>query len=470
MKKILSILLVLCLLASACALADEGLYQKLYYQVQNGSSIQAEIDFQGKDKLPQILDKGKAKEFFETLKANLIFQSTTHGSQKGRNQLKIELKKNDVAMASFNFFSDGALERLETSLITKPIVLAKGEFSQGVLHSKTEWPDIKGLLFSVLTKNFAYQTQLEKLLEPYKNHVKNWLGSHTELKSGGSFDISFSKEQIIEEAKALLDMLYSDSALLNLLSDAASLDEANAYLSANMKPVILGAVEKMILESELKISRSFNKDGSLKGSVLSLPFAENMPYKSLTISSETTEDGDEKSFVLEGRDKTLALSYKGKSVSSENGATELSYSGSFSEKQGEKESTLPFSLSLKLSENKKDNISGLLSQELRLELKLFYGLENETLIKANIDFSSEESKRKPTNFKGDITLSDAVGSLTLKLSGKTASPFAIPNVSDENAMKLNEIGSSQKAESYAQIRDSLLKGLSNLIFGEDTNK
>lgn len=118
MKRFLAVMLLLMLLLGV-AFAEDTLYQKLLYQVQNGSGLQLELRMESEGKLPAWIagEDSAASSVINGMLAKIHFQQTSFGTQKGREQLMISLNKGETELAKLNYLTDGALESISSSLL-----------------------------------------------------------------------------------------------------------------------------------------------------------------------------------------------------------------------------------------------------------------------------------------------------------------------------------------------------------------
>lgn len=456
MKRFLAVMLLLMLLLGV-AFAEDTLYQKLLYQVQNGSGLQLELRMESEGKLPAWIagEDSAASSVINGMLAKIHFQQTSFGTQKGREQLMISLNKGETELAKLNYLTDGALESISSSLLGQnSYVAVKGHGIQNFIFQSGAWPSIEGMLLKMYSKDFAFKGKLQERLIPYANHVRDWLGSKTELKSGGDFSVALTKQDIVFELKQLIEMFYADEALLSLLKEAASVEESAAYLDAGIKPLLFSALEAIQLDDNVRITRSFHKNGKLKQSEIVLPFAAGNTIKNIVLQQDLKEDESGKTGIMlyyaDGSKKGVSYEKKGDILEGE------IVLGS---EKGEQK--LPFIVRYSISAPKHDQQTQKISQDIKADMKL-----SDIHILADLSLHSEASNRKPTFVEGKLQIKQNEGALNIALQAKSTAPWSIPTVDVSNAVRLDHASESEKQLIYQQMKDDFIKGLTALFLGK----
>ncbi|MGI6738049.1 MAG: hypothetical protein ACOX54_01400 [Christensenellales bacterium] len=212
MKKLFTILLVLCMFTSsalATAITEERqdtLDWKLSKQLSNGSGLRLNFKFSPENSLPETGLEEQAAMLITALTSGteleINYLKAAIGAQKGREEFKLNLKQDSAILTSLIYRTDGILEMIKTPLLGKEsYVSASGEAA--LLGSGGDWPEIGRLIFSIYSADNEWKTRLEQLIMPYQNDVANLIQQYSEISSKVEGEATFTLTDINIPASAI---------------------------------------------------------------------------------------------------------------------------------------------------------------------------------------------------------------------------------------------------------------------------
>lgn len=478
MKKILALLLSLCLmLSSIAALATEAesLDVKLSKQLINGSGFKLKLTFEEGSALPD----GVFDEATKMLLQNLLLRGTLQvdylktalASQKNKEDVSLSFQQGDAVAASFRYRSDGTLEAFTSSLLKgKEYAAATGEsfFLQMMGNDNAAWPGVERVLYAICTADNEWRTAAEALAAPYMNDLSGWMQKYTDIKTAAAADgtisttttLTIPPQEVKAQAKALLTRFYADQQLLTLLKEKMTAREAGVFLNPAMQDSIMRALDALKLEENVVITRMFGKDGMLVLDDISLPMAganglNHVHYK-MTAQEQV---GVQTQMVLDKADGsrvdvsyTLSASeantYTGKLVltpAPEQGATPAPDKAPLE---------YDFTLTYKVGDTIYDRLNDRYTANHEGLLTITPKGQNAYSVQGNVTMDSGNNRSSATNIQGTLTFAQANSQqkLVAHVTGGSTAPWAIPPVDAANAVRLDSL----KPEELQQTTKAML--------------
>ena len=155
----------------------------------------------------------------------------------------------------------------------------------GDLLGDQTWPNpLRGALEGV--SDAEWQEKLTTMLRPHETALSAWLQAHTTLKlirgTDGSMETvaetNASMSECAQEAAAMLRGVYADEALLDLLRERLTEEEA-LYLEPGMIRLFEPVLLSISGEEKLTVLRRYGSNGELRAMDLSLPLADGHALK-----------------------------------------------------------------------------------------------------------------------------------------------------------------------------------------------
>lgn len=312
---------------------------------------------------------------------------------------------------------------------------------QGLAHQGSEWPPIWHLLTAAEGAEEAWLQEASQHLVLFETKLGAWLNTYAAVSSVTEGEAAYTQLQwripaqdVKAEIKALLADFYANEALLALLRQIATPQEAASYLQPGMQPVFAEWIDRAALEGEIAITRHYNAAGGAVLDEIALPFAQSQRLSSLTITVTPEGEGSAWRFrgALRGGETfdvtcvpgneeiyagSVALTLPGKDGGE---GKSVAFDYNFTWDGGKEEYSLATDRFLQTMEGTlviKPRESGLPSQSLALKA----------------DFSSASSARSSTHLDAVLTWRDLEGdaALTATLTGRTAAPTAVEKLSDQ---------------------------------------
>ena len=280
-------------------------------QVSGNSTLRAQLTAEFSEAAPSFIDGG----LWETLRAaaadtaiETAYIFSRAGETLGNSQATATLKRGDQALSvlrlsgrgeSWQLWGDALGDTLvtfsrDTSLLFRDRYLTLTGWGNVLLRGlgslsahwtpsqEGQWPALYRFFAEAFTETDAWKEQAGSLLEKYTDQISAWMQENTKLylirdTSGGmgtQSEISLEGEALAQEALALLDMFYHDSALQALLRSEMTGEEARAYLEPGMILLYEQTLRRMELPGKMVFSRLYGGDGSLEKATLRLPLAD----------------------------------------------------------------------------------------------------------------------------------------------------------------------------------------------------
>ena len=361
MKKTLCILLCL-LMALPCAGRTEDTAQTdiaalMARQVSGNSTLRAQLTAEFSQQAPSLIDAELWKALGEAaadtaLEGTYVFSRA--GETLGNAQAALYVKRGGETRTSLYLNGRGQTWQLwgdavgedtlllprDTSLLFRDPYLTLAGWGSVLLRGlgflnaqmkgqrEGEWPTLYRFLTQAATETDAWKERVDALLQKYTDQVSAWMQKNTDLylvkrgdgKVETASEMKMTGGELADEALALLDMLYKDTALLSLLREKMTSVEARSYLEPGMILLFRQTLMQMELPGEMLFKRSYDPDGALRTTVLRLPLADGA-----VLGWELADDVP--TYSMEKGDFALRLSVTGR--------TEESWQGRFTLRRGE---------------------------------------------------------------------------------------------------------------------------------------
>lgn len=313
MKKTLCWLLCLLLLPLA-ALAEDPSHTDIAAlmarQVSGNSTLRTQLTAEFSPQSPSLVDR----EVWDTLRAyaqDTALESTyvfsRAGETLGNSQAVLSLKRGEQTLSSLRLSGRGEQwqiwgDALGSTLLTLPrdtslllrspyltlsgwgSVLLRGlGFAEAQLNAPAEgqWPNPLRFFTAAATETDAWKARLEEYTKKYTDQLSAWMQEKTKLYLvkeesgiGTQSELRLTADELADEALTLLDLLYHDNALLSLLREQTTLQEARSYLEPGMILLFEQTLRTMELPEGLTLVRRYDPEGGHQLTVLRLPMAD----------------------------------------------------------------------------------------------------------------------------------------------------------------------------------------------------
>ncbi|HHU02892.1 MAG TPA: hypothetical protein GXZ91_07160 [Christensenellaceae bacterium] len=475
MKKLFTILLVLCMFTSsalATAITEERqdtLDWKLSKQLSNGSGLRLNFKFSPENSLPETGLEEQAAMLITALTSGteleINYLKAAIGAQKGREEFKLNLKQDSAILTSLIYRTDGILEMIKTPLLGKEsYVSASGEAA--LLGSGGDWPEIGRLIFSIYSADNEWKTRLEQLIMPYQNDVANLIQQYSEISSKVEGEATFTLTDINIPASAikagmkeLITKFFADEQLLTLLKQRATIREQHVYLNPEMLPAFESAIDALALDGNAKVNRTFTNEGVLIYDKLEFPMGGAKGLSKLSYLF-TVDDGKGNTAIdllfIDGTNKSLK--YSSEMLAS--GKT--SFVGEYA--SGIEGESIAFILDVKAQEPVHDKAADRYTQNYSLMLTLSPKGKDAHKIECDLSLSSGSNPRSATNIKGNISwkLEGAETAVSAQIEGASTPPWSIPQVDEGDFIRLEQMSEEDIKKLTESIQPNIMAMLAAL--------
>ncbi len=288
MKKRLTPLVLALLMLCSVALASEytPLDEKLKLQVRNGSGLTATLSFEASSGAQMsAVDTATNAMLGALLPGSSIEVRSLRalfGANKGREELRLTLKKGGQDAGTVVYVADSAVATLASSLIgTTVLAFGRGDTTLGGLLNSdaTAWPGIEPLLMVLNTADNDWRKGADAALDRYAAKVSVWMQGFTKVSTAKDAQdrtftrttVSIPAAAVKAQVKQLLMDLYADTELIALLQQRLSAKQAAAYLDRNMMNAFFTALDALPLSRDVAMERVFDATGAISESSVVLP-------------------------------------------------------------------------------------------------------------------------------------------------------------------------------------------------------
>lgn len=370
----------------------------------------------------------------------------------GDGQAALNVLVDGAAAARTALLYDATLMGLSSDFLTgygDAWYAAARDWNPMQLLQSSEWPPVWHLLQSTQGQSAEWQDQVSQHLVSFQTKLGAWLNGYAAASTGSGEDGAYTQlqwiipaEDVKKEINALLAEFYGNEALLTLLRQAATPQEAACYLQSGMAPIFAGWVDRLALAGEIRITRRYSAAGSPILDEISLPFTDGQALKRLTVSLIPGEGGD--TWRIQGETKEGAAF----DVSCLDGGEQI-YAGTAEVTlpgQDGKAQHIAFDYNLSWDGGKEiyslttdrfeQTIRGTLVIKPHEEGKPTQSLT----LKAAL--SSASAQRSSTHLNAELTWRDLDGdaSVTAVLAGRTAAPTPVDKLHEQqNIQRLDQL-------------------------------
>lgn len=325
---------------------------------------------------------------------------------------------------------------------------------QGLTQQGSAWPPVWRLLTAVESAPDAWKEKAAQHFVSYETKLGTWLNTYAAVSTATEGNVAYTQlqwvipaEDVKTEIKALMKDFFADAALLSLLREVATPQEAACYLQPGMEPILSSWVDKTALAGKIEITRRYSAAGDTVLDQVKLPFSENQPLSALTVT--VTPESDGRLWTLQGAGRDGA-EY---GVSCLMANKENIYSGAVDVTlpAGEdgKKKTVAFDFNGTWDGGKEeyslttDRFEQTMEGTLVIKPRSLDVPSQSLTLKAA--FSSASSPRASTRLEAELTWRDLDGdaSVTAALSGRTAAPTEVEKLADKaNVQRLDRLPGS----------------------------
>ena len=315
MKRLTAIFLALVLALSALpalAAQEVNLPEKFFFQVRD-SGYNGEITFSVEGQETKAIDAvtwSLLKSLAPRLKV-VSGSSCIQSTGVGQGHLQLMLDGQEAGNALFLY--NKALGGLSTTLLgsgdifyTAPRDWSFAPLYAGLMTGDSAWPSLWGVLLKINQAPAEWQEKAAPYLLPYETKVGVWINGYATFSAGMDQGTAYSQLQCLipvqavkAQLKQLLVDFYEDEGLLSLLREVLSAEEAAAYLQPTMMNAFFSMIDQLDMDGMVEIYRRYNTMGVTLLDSIILPFPENAPLSSLSISLTPDEAG--KKWQIAGR-------------------------------------------------------------------------------------------------------------------------------------------------------------------------
>ena len=315
MKKWIALLLAAALaLGCVPALAESyTVDQKFWGQVQeNGLRVSVTFSVAG-DKTALIAPETWAALQALAPRLSLEGENSAQKSGAGQAGARVLLDGQAVGMADVRY--DNGLIAWTSDLLSDSGAFYAAsqdwnplELLETALRKNQAWPSLALALLSAKNAPQEWQTRAQPLLEPYQAKLGVWLNGYAVVSNGTQDGVAYTElacripvQAVKAEIKQLLIDFYADEALLSLLREVFTAQEAAAYLQSGMRDTFFTLLDQLEISGEAEIVRRYDVMGNLLLDRAALPFAASQPLSALQIETTPAEAGQRWAFTGETR-------------------------------------------------------------------------------------------------------------------------------------------------------------------------
>ena len=268
MKKWIALLLAAALaLGCVPALAESyTVDQKFWGQVQeNGLRVSVTFSVAG-DKTALIAPETWAALQALAPRLSLEGENSAQKSGAGQAGARVLLDGQAVGMADVRY--DNGLIAWTSDLLSDSGAFYAAsqdwnplELLETALRQNQAWPSLALALLSAKSAPQEWQSRAQPLLEPYQTKLGVWLNGYAVVSNGTQDGVAYTElacripvQAVKAEIKQLLIDFYADEALLSLLREVFTAQEAAAYLQSGMRDTFFTLLDQLEISGEAEYS------------------------------------------------------------------------------------------------------------------------------------------------------------------------------------------------------------------------
>jgi hypothetical protein len=483
MKKLFTLLLAMCLLASTAfaTVADpkeeDMLDWKLSKQISNGSGLRIKLSFEQEGGFPKLDMPANQAVLLGALSDGTALQlnylTAAFGLEKGRQEVNLNLSKGEKTLTGINYRSDGGLEAVSSPLFGKDTYLAAEGESAAILlgeDAKDTWPDISRLLFSIYTADNEWKTSLDHMLAPYQADIANLIQQNTQLSTEQQADgsvntltnLSIPAANMKSSIVQMLRNFYQDEQLITHLKQKATVREQNAFLNPALLDSLIQAVNAMNLEGDVTVKRSFEKDGTLVYDNITLPMGNAKGLKNIEYLYSVKNSEGSTAVTLnygDGAYKTFSYNHVKNSINSGK------ITGTLKQKQSDALEEKQMDISVDYLRNMPvyDAQTDKYSQDYSANITLTEKGKNANIITGYAKLVSGSNPRSATSITGDISWSveGQDSKLNAQIEGASTPPWSIKAIEEGEYLRVEELTEEQ----LKKLQETVQLNLAAIVAG-----
>ena len=442
MKRLICLVLALCLICTAALAADYTLPEKLTKQIEFGNGIKGSISFEvsGDAEWIQPLVNLTGVDF------QLRAISDTNGWQCRLYALDGEAERGSTWV-----WGDANRVFLSSELLPDRLLCLthNGDLSTlaGAQAGNPSW--LPALTAFLQLSSLEWDSEWTPALKGLQQTLDMWLSSYvtatSETVNGTRVTViryELTPAQLREGLTTVLETAFNDSTLMNLLRELIPEELMDVYLNPEYIDFYGQVVDQLGLSENLVMERRVTTQGQDLSCVVTLPLSAAMGGPG-TLELRQENGGTTLSLMSEARQ--ASFSWKE--------STDGGWYGSLMLQEGEQIFAADYSLSREHSESTDDEDKG--HDITQWQLLLTPG-EGDTLLKDSVTtsltlhYSGKSAQRNPTTLNAELVLETADAHLKGVLEIRTASPWVIEDLPDTDAEaveamsqeELNQVGSA----------------------------
>jgi len=392
----------------------------------------------------------------------------------GDMQITAQVNKGEAALSGLTILGQGADYLLKTDLLPDLLLAAPRDTNSLVQLLSTpaegEWPSHGRLYSAIISADETFAVQLESALTPHMNQINAWLQDYTAVQmhtdAQGQLQlvqtVRIPAEALKAYTKQSLRALYADEALLTLLRQVASQEDAQAYLESGMLPLFESAVDALALSGEMLVVRGYDAAGNLTSEEFDIPFAPGMGIQHIKLTA------------THGKDKTLtakATMASGLGIDLTLVQQESMYSGEITLHSAQQtlfaaRYTLSLMIGTEVYDEERTNKERSLTHSAVLTLE---PMEGQTFprqqLHAVVELLAGDSSTKPGYCNIMLQWKDLQGDavFTLRAENKTSAPLRLATQDAGSAVRLENLSVQDLREWLSDTMQSVQKRVSDLF-------
>ena len=452
MKRLIALILAILLaLGATSALAADYPIEEKFYRQMLESAYKATLTFSAEGAQTAAIPQG-TWAIIRALAPRLTLEGD-HSLMRGEGQVSLRLLVDGAVAGESKYLYNDDLMGFASDLLAGKDVYYTAAQSWEIASlfasmQESAWPSLWPALLSVQPATEDDAARLSAALLPYETKLGVWMNGYAAFSTGVENNAAYSQlfcripvQALKAQIKQLLIDFYDDPALLSLLKEYFSADQAAAYLQPAARDTLFTLLDQLQLEGDIEITRRYDAQGRAMLDRISLPFAENQLFSRMDISVQPDTLGQRWEFAGQMQNGTdFAISC----VMGEGTA----YSGSVYLMLPEKEDSsfvvtdeaaarevIDFDYNLNWDAGEETySVSTKRCQRIIEGMLVIKPREGSALpaqsISLNAEFSSGSSQRSATQLNASLLWRDLDGdaSISLNLSSKTAAPFAVESL------------------------------------------
>lgn len=470
MKRLIALLLAL-LLAAACLTAgaeDYTLVQKLYRQAAE-SAFRGTITFQAEG-----TREGTEWALLKMLSSRLTLEAE-HSYYRGEGQATLRLLMDGQDAGTTSLIYNDQLLGLRSDLLSDAetwYTAAKNWDPSALLIGDSQWPPLWPALLRVAGASDEWKQKAAEYLSSYETKLGVWLNSFAAVSAGEQNGVAYSElscqiapQAVKAQIKQLLVDFFGNDALLSLLREVFSAEEAAAYLQPEMQSAFFTMIDSLQLGGNVEITRRVDTAGKTLLDSITLPFGSQQAVSLLTIASAAEETGTRWTVSAQlragGRLDLSCVQGEG-----------LHFTGTVSVLAAGDSAAQAYAYELAVDPGQENYTLATDVTEQRFLASLTLrpqgdaaGQQPAQSLTLDATLSSGSSQRSATKLDATLTWTDldSNASIMATLSGRTASPWAVDSLDQAQGMRLDQLESDGRAALLSSWQTHLTDWLQGLL-------